>query len=236
VLSVSAAAASEEQRIFDKAELFSDSEISRLEEKISALREKSGYDIVIVSTDDMMGMNNMVYADDFYDYNGFDDEADYGFRVDGVLLLFNMEDRYIYISTCAGAQSVLSNDNVDKTLDKIYSYASDNDYYGCANAFLSEMDGYLIKSVSSTELLIIVFAALLVGLIFYFLVKRKYNSVGKKENYPFREQSRLNLTKREDVFVDKHVSSVIISSSSGSGGGSHTSSSGRSHGGGGRHF
>ncbi len=220
VLSVSVGAYSQEQRVFDNAGIFTSSEISSLEDSVAKLREKSGYDVVILTTDYTGGYDTERYADYYYD-NG-------GFGKDGAIFLIDMEHRRISFSTSGEATPAVSQTRADNILDYTQEYAIDGDYYGSAKAFLRKLEPALIKSVTSKELLIIIPVALLVGLIFFVSIKKKYASVGKNENYPFREQSKLNLTKREDIFINKHVTSVRVSSGSGgSGGGGGGGSSSR---------
>ena len=86
----------------------------------------------------------------------------------------------------------------------------------------------------------VVLISLVAGGIFVLVVRVKYSFKSPAPAYPLKENSSLNLTKREDIFINKTLTHYTIQDSSGgnSGGGSstHTSSSGTTHGGGGKGF
>ena len=103
--------AKDEQRVFDDGNLFSRSELAELEEKAEKISKKANMDFVIVTSQDIGEVTPMVYADDFYDYNGFGD--------DGALFLINMKGRDIYISTCGIAIQKLDYYDIDNILGYI---------------------------------------------------------------------------------------------------------------------
>lgn len=124
--------------VYDYAGLFADSAL--LEEKIAVLRIKLKADLVIVTTDDAMGLSSEAFADDFYDYN------DFGFdkpRGDGALLLIDMENRTVYISTCGRVIEDLSDYRIEWMLDDIAPYLSDEEYDEGALRFLEFCDDYI---------------------------------------------------------------------------------------------
>lgn len=124
--------------VYDYAGLFADSAL--LEEKIAVLRIKLKADLVIVTTDDAMGLSTEAFADDFYDYN------DFGFdkpRGDGALLLIDMENRTVYISTCGRVIEDLSDYRIEWMLDDIAPYLSDEEYDEGALRFLEFCDDYI---------------------------------------------------------------------------------------------
>ena len=62
-------AVQDNQRVYDFAELLSDSERKSIEEKISDASEQSGLDIVVLTVNQMFGKTDREMADDFYDLN-----------------------------------------------------------------------------------------------------------------------------------------------------------------------
>lgn len=246
-------ASAEEIRVYDDAGLFTSSEKANLENEIKNLKDKYNHDFVIVTTNDTQGKTSRDYADDYYDYNGFG----VGNNFTGFLLLLDMDNREIYISTCGDSIDYLTDNRLDKTLDKLAPKMKKADYYETTKLFLNQMSDYISigvpdnqyrydedavnvdpeKVLTGTEFAIALLISLAVGGIIVVIVVYKYSFAGKQSAYPLKENGKLNLTKREDVFVNKTVTHIRIqSSSSNNGSSTHTSSSGRSHGGGGRGF
>ena len=64
-------AVQDNQRVYDFAELLSDSERENIEEKISDASEQSGLDIVVLTVNQMFGKTDREMADDFYDNGQF---------------------------------------------------------------------------------------------------------------------------------------------------------------------
>lgn len=126
-------------KVYDDADLFSDSEEKALSESAQALVEKTKMDIVIVTTSDAEGKNSEAYADDFYDYNGFglDDEFS------GILFLIDMDNRNVWISTTGKCIRIFTDDRIDNILDGIMSYIYDQAYAGGAEYFLNMVDFYI---------------------------------------------------------------------------------------------
>ena len=80
-----------QQTVYDDAALLTPEEIETLESELNAAGEKTGWNILMLTTDDTNGKTTQEYADDFFDAiteNG-----------DGVALLIDMQNREIYIST-----------------------------------------------------------------------------------------------------------------------------------------
>lgn len=239
-------ASADETRVFDDANLFSSQEISTLENNISSLKSEFSHDFVIVTTDDADGKSSQDYADDYFDYNGFGVGSDYS----GFLLLIDMDNREIYISTCGSSIDYLTDTRRENTLDVLYNNISEDEYYETDDNYdtgnPSNQYGAEKNILTTKEIFIAILIALVIVLIFIGNVVYKYGFVGPQCNYPLKQNSKLNLTVNEDIFISKSISQVRLqSSSSGSEGGgrgssgrtsTHTSSSGRTHGGGGRRF
>lgn len=249
--------AASSQRVFDEAELFSSTEISILEEKITKLTNDLRLDLVVVTTDDAQGKNSRQYADDYYDQGGFGT----GVEKSGVLFLIDMDNRQAYLSTCGIGIDYFTDDRIDKALDRIAPRLSNQDYMGAAKEFLGiaqeytqagiPEDGYRYdeeagkitkrrSAPSGTQILLFAGIAIVVGLIAAGSVAAKYKVRYQDNSYPYRDNSRLQLINQQDIFIRRYVTSHRIQdNSSGRGGGgssTHTSSGGTTHGGGGRGF
>jgi len=139
--------AADTTRIYDQAGLFSSDQVTTLESIISELKETYSTDLAIVTINDAKGKSSMTYADDFYDENGFGIGTEY----DGVLLLIDMDNREIYISTSGKMIQYYTDQRISNTLDHIYNYVSMQDYYHGAKAFLSDTQKYLDKGISTNQ-------------------------------------------------------------------------------------
>jgi len=243
-----------EERVFDGAGLFSAEDIASLESKIQELKSTYSHDFVIVTTNDAEGKTSRDYADDYFDYNGFGVGGDNS----GFLLLIDMDNRDVYISTKGQSINYLTDARLDNTLDILVSNLQNEDYSGAAQSFLDEIASYISagvpdnqysydedtvntppkKAITGTEFTIAFLISLAVGGIFIGVVRHKYGFAGPQIAYPLRENSTLNLTKKEDVFINKTVTFVRIPDPPSGGGGTstHSSGSGSTHGGGGRGF
>lgn len=127
-------------KVYDKASLFTKSEREALEGKARKMSEELKLDTVIVTIDDNEGKTSRAYADDFYDNNGFG----YGQNADGILLLINMEDREVYISTCGIAIKYFTDERIESILDTVYTDLADGNFGAAADSFLYEVN-YLVS-------------------------------------------------------------------------------------------
>ena len=111
---VSAAA---EGDVYDDAGLLTETQIEELNTQITAMKEKTGWDIFAVTTSDAQGKSAMAYADDFYDGLTTEDS-------DGILVLIDMDNREIYLSTCGKAIRYLTDSRIDSILDDGFDHVS----------------------------------------------------------------------------------------------------------------
>ena len=257
-LSLSYRANADLKRVVDKADLFNETEVTLLENNIKDISDKYSMDIVIVTTDDVNGKSSRDYADDFFDYEGYGLGNDYS----GILLLINMDDREVYISTSGKGERYFTDDRIESILDNVYRYLSDGQYFDGAEEFLSNTEKYLNKGIpsnqytvdengnivlSTEEIMKRIGIAILISLgissVVCAVVVATYKKPAALPEETYVDKNSITFTKRSDRFISTHTTSRKIpknngGSSSGSGGRSttHTSSSGRSHGGGGKSF
>ena len=257
-ISLSYRANADLKRVIDKADLFNETEVTLLENNIKDISDKYNIDIVIVTTDDVNGKSSRDYADDFFDYEGYGLGNDYS----GVLLLINMDDREVYISTSGKGERYFTDDRIESILDNLYRYLSDGQYFDGAEEFLSNTKKYLNKGIpsnqytvdengnivlSTEEVMKRIGIAILISLgissVVCAVVVATYKKPAVLPEETYVDKNSITFTKRSDRFISTHTTSRKIpkdngGSSSGSGGRSttHTSSSGRSHGGGGKSF
>lgn len=131
------------QRVYDQAGLFTMEEADSLEDEVQALREQTGMDFILVTTQDTKGKASEEYADDFYDQGGFGA----GKGLDGVLYLMDMDNREVYLSTSGEMVRVLTDARVEAILDVAVRFMGRQDYDGCAKQMLEMTRQYWKKGV-----------------------------------------------------------------------------------------
>jgi len=219
--------------LVDQANLFNEQEKAEITERVLAARKKTGVDIGVVTTSNTEGKTAEEYADDYYDYNGYEKN--------GVLLLIDMDNRRVHISTSGSMIRILNDQRIEKMLDGAFKYMPNQDYTQAVFSLIKNVERYAKKPGFSMIKSVVAFViALIGGGITYSVVASRYNLKSGTYQYPYREHGKLQLTNRTDLLINTYTTSRRIPRNNGGGGGSgsstHTSSSGSSHGGGGRSF
>lgn len=252
LLTLCANALALEDRVIDDANLFSSTEKAALQEQIEGIYNDRQMDIVVVTTNENKTTVRR-FADNYYENGGYGVGSDHS----GALLLIDMKNRELYISTEGEMIDILNDTRIDKLLDIQYSYTQNEQYYWAMKASLTRIDAYIqqgpvwnqyrkmeIDPFSPSWLLLSLGVGLAVAGITCGIISAKYKKNFKPVAYDYRSNTRLNLTVNNDTLIDSRVTKQYIppaNSGGGGGGGSgrsttHTSSSGRVHGGGGRKF
>ena len=125
-----------EERVFDQAALFSQSEKEQLENLVQSMIQHTELDIAIVTADDVQGKSSADYAHDFYNEHSLG----YGSTADGLLYLINMDDREVYIYMRDRGYDYFDDSRIDKVLDQVVPYLSDGQYAKSAETFLHEAE------------------------------------------------------------------------------------------------
>ena len=245
-----------EIKVYDYAELLTEEQEKELSQKAKEILARHNIDIAIVTTNTTNGLSSMEYADDFYDYNPFG----YGEDASGLIMLINMEEREVWISTTGKAIRIFTDYKIESLLDVVYNGLSQGNYYNAGKDFLSESDQYITKWELAQKPLRerigvfgILFSSLFSGFgiggfitFILFIFSRKsisgkphistykdsFELTSKRDNFLSTDTVRTVIPKEEPVV---RTSSPGVSRSS-SRSTTHTSSSGRTHGGGGRKF
>lgn len=249
------------EKIYDYAELLTDSEEEKLFKTISAFIDAYSTDFAVVTVKEnpysYIDSNysydpdsySMKFADDFYDYNDFGIGYDYT----GVLLLIDLSNRYIWISSTGEARRYFNYyDDVFELLDHSISLYTAGDYYEAITDTIYIMSEYYshdlnyytggnyVNSKTRSERVALsswmLIASVIMTAIFCFINVSKCK-MAKIATNAKDYQNVLGVNLVNDILIHTSHSSYRMSSSSSSGGGgSHHSSSGFSHGGGGHHF
>lgn len=144
------AKANRSESVYDFAGLLDDSQENDIQEKISEAIASTKLDIVVLTVNQNFGYSQRNLADDFFDYGGFGYEDNIEFP-SGVLLLVDMEDRQIYISTGGIAILYFNDEIIDIILDDITENASEGDYVKLCEEFVEDVVYYANMAASTEE-------------------------------------------------------------------------------------
>lgn len=234
-------------RLADFADLLSDNEESELSDLLDEISDRQQVDVVVVTVDSLDGESAMVYADDFYDYNGYG----FGDGRDGILLLISMEERDWYISTAGYGITAITDAGLEYISEIVAAGLSAGDYAAAFTDFAGLCDDFITQARSGEpydadnlpqgsfgvggKFAAAFLTAFIISLIATGIMKGQLKTVHSQpaaDNYV--KQGSMQLTKKNDLFLYRQVERRR-KTESGSKGGSetHASSSGTVHGGGG---
>ena len=249
----------EEEKVYDFAELFTNEEEKELFNNMSDYITTYNMDMVIVTINENNKSDAEEYARDFYDYNYFGKNKNY----DGIILLFDMGTREIFVATTGNAQILYDDYRIERLLDYVYEGIIEEKYYDGASDFINgatdyakegipdsndgyiiDKDGNYVKAPKKMNLLAASICGLITATIVLIIFISKHKGIKLATNAnAYINNENIKFNPRVDKFISTHTSTVRINSGGGSSrggrsGGSSTSfgSSGRSHGGGGRKF
>lgn len=227
--------AMETNNVKDFLGYLNEEEVISIQKEIDYIKEEHGLDTVIVITDDVENKSSMAYADDFYDYNGYG----VGESKSGTLLLINMADREVWMSTTGDAISLFSDNRVDKIIDSATKDLSRGKYNETIYEYLENINKYagysylsvVVEFVSNIFFWIgvLLLSALITGI---YVFNSQYNSTVTKDTY--LSGNGFKLINKRDIFIKKVVNKKPKPKENDSS--THSGSSGRSHGGGGGKF
>lgn len=225
-----------DERVFDYADKLTAMEEDMLRELIAQTEDEIGCDIVLLTIDEQVS-SMMDYADDFYDYNGFGYNKECG---DGAIYVDNWATGDVWFSTCGRVEDRYSTAMIDRLIDDVCEDVNDDPYYAYrtyVNRLGEDMSGRG-GSFSDAPSAGYAFLIALIVTAFYLIINL-IQSKGKRTTtaITYVPGGRPFIRRREDIFLNKHVTKRHIDTSGGSGGGGghHISHSGVSHGGGGGH-
>lgn len=230
--------------IFDDALLLTEDEAGKLEQRIGDLETKTGFRVLITTTNSTGGKTSHDYAEDF-----FRNHNDSGKVSNGLVYLINMEAREIYVYASGNfVMESFSEANIDKMLNRIYNKVEDGKYYKSCDVFLDNVERYGVEGgnkLTAGRLLLQLVACMVVGAIIVFFMARNrggkvvagvnnYFVAGGANEILHRDQFINRTVTRQRIKKDDDDNSRRNRSSGGSS--VHRSSSGTMHGGSGRSF
>ena len=227
------------QRVYDMAELLTDQEEEAFEAEIARQRKDLNFDIVVVTIEDAGGKGSQDYADYNYEVAGFGNGSGH----DGILLLIDMENRELVLSTEGRAIRIFTDERIETMLDHIYEGASDGDFSSSVEAFLEDTEYYgekgipsgqynydtethavsVHKSIRWYEALLAAGVSAFVAATACLTVKHQYEmkeapGQTRNLNMAYRADCRFAYDNESDVLINKFVTSQAIPRSTG---GSH---------------
>ena len=251
----------EEEKVYDFANLFSDSEEQNIYNEIMAYINLTKYDLAVVTINENNKEDEIEYADDFYDYNNFGFDESFS----GLLYLIDMDNRVVYISTCGYGIKMYDDYRIDQIIDVGYDDLVDGAYGECILKMIKKtseyyelgfpesnehlvIDGievyydepktlkdYLIPPITFSSII-----TLITSIVMYNKTRLKIKSVNAVSYLTSERDLKVNrqFIRSSVTRVPRNTGSSSSGGGRSSGGGSsfHSSSSGRSHGGGGRRF
>ncbi len=248
-------------QVSDGAQILSSEEKQDLKHMVEDLELSVSWDVMVITIDDALGMSAEDYGDAFFDKYTVSD--------DGVICIIDMDNRELAIRTFGDALYYITDERRDEILDDAVSRAGDGDYYAAFERMIKGVNRSLQrgipegleiydedvrkvvgvyrekKRITLTEFLIAVLAALSGGGITIGVIQARYRLKWGGYQYSFRENGRVELTSKRDVFVNqsvthRHIPKHDSSQHSGRSGGSrtttHVGAGGRRSGGGSRKF
>ena len=217
--------------IEDDTNLLSEEEEAALQE---LLEEITAYGNVAFKTIDDNYMSTENYARSYY--------RDMFGTASGTLFLIDMDNRIIWIHSDGAVYKVITTAYANTITDNVYRYASDKEYFVCAQKAFEQMLSLLqgqkiaqpMKYISNGLLAIILALLLNYGVVCVFAGAKKPGKKKMMENVPIQ----FSYTKPLAVFTHQTRTYNPVGSSSGGGGGGSSGGGGggRSGGGGGHRF
>ncbi len=235
-----------EEKVYDFADLFTETEEEKLYANIKEYINNHSMDLAVVTISE----NNKTpqeYADDFYDYNDFDQSG-------GVLFLIDMDNREIYMSTTGSAIKMYNDNRINQALDTVYTYMSSENYYEGTSRYIEKISNYAFDGLPNNntsqeenfivhDILMSMFSGSIITTIIIGVLIYKNKMVRKATTArEYLNKESVNIKNIGDLFISSNTVKTKIehessSRSSRSGGSStHSGSSGSSHGGGGHSF
>ncbi len=222
------------QAVYDEADVLAAYEISDLTSQAEEATEVTGWNIVLGTTDDAGGRTTMAYADDLYDET-------FGINTDGIAIVIDLDNRNYYISTSGNAINTINGDRIERVLDAGYSDVLDGYYADALSAMLKKAVQYKVNEKPHFSPGDFVLASIVAAGVFFAVVgitAGRYRLKWGTYSYDYHKEGKVQVTSKEDKFVNQVVTHhrIRTESSGGGGGGTHMSSGGGIHGGGGRSF
>lgn len=139
---------SSQQKVYDNAGILTDSEEEDLQKKCVEYAQKSKTDIIILTAKNTTKKSSMQYTEDFFMAHEFGYDKLHG---DGVIMLIDMHNREIWISTSGNAIKYLSDKRIDNIVTSVTNKLSKDKYYDACSIFIEKTADYMTYLPSSAD-------------------------------------------------------------------------------------
>lgn len=223
--------------VIDYADVLTDDEEIKLNEKLSEISEEYKTEVAILTVVDFDGKSAQDYADDFYDYNDYG----YGKNEDGVMVVFKTGvegDRELYISTEGDdTTDSFSDSTIADILEEMRESIEVENYYEAFDTYANMCEEALQPpTVSLIWIPICLVVGFIIAFIISLIVQSTLRPVRKKVNAKdYVRKGSMVVTGQYDIFMYRRVDRTKIERDDDHST-THTSSSGDTHGGGGIRF
>ena len=131
-----------EPLVVDQADILSAEEEAQLEQILQEIRSRQRIELVVLTVNSLEGKSVAIYADDFYDMNGYG----YGPEHDGAILIVAMDDRKYSITTCGYGITAFTDYGLNELEDKIGPYLSAGTYFEAFKQYAETGDSYVTQA------------------------------------------------------------------------------------------
>ena len=206
------------QRVFDYADLFSDSDEKTLLEKLAKVEKEKNCEVMIITSLDVPEdayygtETTQKYTEQFYM-----DNAD---QMDGFIFMIDMKNNVLWTAGHGKYKDKKYVDFASDVYDEAMPYLRDRDFYGGANAFLTELHKLenLVVALIPTFGSVIVSSLLALAGIVILLSKHKSSQPVNNAKIAVKTLNYRQAGHRA-IFLGTRKTSRAIPKSSGSGGG-----------------
>lgn len=129
--------------VIDQLEVLTLDQVNQLQQEMDQIREAYDLDVVMVITDRLEGKSSRDFADDYYDFNGYGVGED----ASGLLMLINMDDREVWISTTGLAIDIFTDNRLDQLIEGVVGHLGEGDFYAAGITFLANVEGFAQQGV-----------------------------------------------------------------------------------------
>ncbi|MDR0922089.1 MAG: TPM domain-containing protein [Lactobacillales bacterium] len=247
-------AQAEENRVNDQAGLFSPAGVAQINNLAQSLSEKTKAGVFVVTTTEN-DEEPRDYADDYL-------REKVGNNNNGTVLLIDMDNREVYVSTSGNMIYYLNDNRIEQILDDVQPELSNSNFDQAGLNYLNDVETFfdkglpkgaysvdeetgkvtVYKTITRGEAIIAVVLAAGLAITFCLVTVSRYQLKMGTWKYPYKQLGKVNLTTQQDILTNSFVTTRHIpknnNNGGGLGGGGSTthSSGGGTFGGGGRGF
>lgn len=239
------------KNVYDKAELFSQYEVGELESMIKDITDVYEVDVLIATVDNTNDKTSQQYADDFYD----DNNLGQGSEKSGILLLIDMDNREIHLSTAGKAIEYFTDQRQANIIDNMFENGLETeDYFQASSVYILMSKEYLNKGIpTSTKAeavskpqkslglfdgIISLASGAIASAFFFFKTKSNYAMKDPVKQSNYKVNSNVKLSQKQDILIDTVTTNRIIPKTNKADTdlktSTHKSASNKTHGGSGR--